>query len=141
MASHPDSGKNTLLRVKQPEELLAQPTVKVKITTAAEKVKPKKSNPAATTALAVHVAEVDTPVLSATPRMTSSLLASNSGCVMWIHLQASICTEWEHTSMVLSQNKIPGTVSIASLLQVGTLHYLIAVPYGNTIPPRPFQKF
>ena len=53
--------------------------------------------------------------------MTSSLLASNSGCVMWIHLQASICTEWEHTSMVLSPNKIPGTVSIASLLQVGTL--------------------
>ena len=22
-----------------------------------------------------------------------------------------------------------------------TLHYLIAVPYGNTVPPRPFQKF
>ena len=22
-----------------------------------------------------------------------------------------------------------------------TLHYLIAVPYGYTIPPRPFQKF
>ena len=22
-----------------------------------------------------------------------------------------------------------------------TLQYLIAVPYGNTVPPRPFQKF
>ena len=25
---------------------------------------------------------------------------SSPSCVMWIHLQTSICTEWEHSSMV-----------------------------------------
>ena len=29
---------------------------------------------------------------------------SSPSCVMWIHLQTSICTEWEHSSMV-SYNK------------------------------------
>ena len=101
MASSPGRGKKTL-RVKQPEELLAQPV-----------------KPAVEAAAAVHVAEIDTPVRTTLPRVTSSSWsASNPGCMMWIHLQASICTEWEHTSMVLSQDKIPGSMSLASLLQV-----------------------
>ena len=42
-----------------------------------------------------------------------------------VHLVSSICTEWQHTSMVLSEDNLPGTVSIASLLQVSHTYSLL----------------
>ena len=41
----------------------------------------------------------------------------NSDCVMWIHLQASICTEWEHSSMVVkSQPRKAASVREVSIV-------------------------
>ena len=40
---------------------------------------------------------------------------THNGCVMWIHLQASICTEWEHSSMVVKSKSRVSSVREVSL--------------------------
>lgn len=83
-----------LLRLRQQDELLARPpTIKVNTNWTITK---------------------DTGPINAT-----SAPPSNASCVMWVHLQASICTEWEHSSMVLSvEAERPDHQNVSSIIQV-----------------------
>ena len=49
---------------------------------------------------------------------------TSPSCVMWIHLQTSICTEWEHSSMVC-----------ISAFIIGYILYLIQIPLIERISP------
>ena len=59
--------------------------------------------------------------------------ATNNGCVMWIHLQASICTEWAHSSMVVkSKSRVSSVREVrfrgegGAFLKLVTLRFLRA---------------
>lgn len=80
-----------LIRLKQTKDLLSQ------------SADPHQA-PAASLAR-VKLKEVSS--LSTNSQPLTGMPTTNNACVMWIHLQASICTEWEHSSMVVKGQQAP----------------------------------
>ena len=75
-----------LIRLKQTKELLAS----------------NRSSACSVSASSSVGHHLNTLALTTNARpVTRMPPATNNGCVMWIHLQASICTEWAHSSMVV----------------------------------------
>ena len=81
------SSPQPLLRLKQTKDLLLLPPPPLTPLASAE----------------APLAKLGKKVLSSTTnaRPFTGMPTTNNACVMWIHLQASICTEWEHSSMVV----------------------------------------
>ena len=48
---------------------------------------------------------ISTPLTLSSPSNSKSGTRHGESCIMWIHLQASICTEWAHERLVLKQGQ------------------------------------
>ncbi len=91
-----------LAAVRKQRALLTTSTSELQCFPSAPQVVPLNSAPVMLTASA--------------PVTTGKRKLLQNGCIMWVHLQASICTEWEQNSMVLN----PGSQVGASVTTTAT---------------------
>ena len=95
-----------------------QPRIRLKQTKDLLLPSPSRSANQAVSLAKVKIKEVSSWSTNSKP--LTGMPNTNNACVMWIHLQASICTEWEHSSMVVKSQQAP----VSSVREVSN-------PYGG----------
>ena len=97
-----------------------QPQPRIRLKQTKDLLLPSRSanHPQAVSLAKVKIKEVSSWSTNSKP--LTGMPTTNNACVMWIHLQASICTEWEHSSMVVKSQQAP----VSSVREVSN-------PYGG----------
>ncbi|TRY71867.1 hypothetical protein TCAL_09596 [Tigriopus californicus] len=99
-----NKGRNSL-RIRDQSELMSSTSVPFS-SIFAPSLRQTQSSTTPTISALNYVRLQPSMITSSPPKISMrALMGKEKGCFMWVHLQASICTEWAQSSMVLS----PGT--------------------------------
>ena len=107
-----ENKKQALIRIKSEEELLEK-----------NEIRQIRADTHELTQLDAQ--SISTPLTLSSPSNSKSGTRRGESCIMWIHLQASICTEWAHERLVLKQeqqNAAQMKLSKGNKLKKSTFH-------------------